>query len=70
MNRFLIISMFLLAGCATTETVLKNKSGNFVTCGGSSVGSLAGGYIGYSIQKDMDEKCVQDNVAQGYRVVN
>jgi len=61
--------LLVLAGCATPETILKNKEGNYVTCGGSSVGSVTGGVIGYNIQSDMDEKCVQKHIEQGYSPV-
>lgn len=64
-----LISLLVLAACATPETILKNKSGDVVSCGGSSTGSVVGGMIGYSIQKSNDDKCVNGYIAQGYQPV-
>lgn len=67
-----LIATILLAGlsaCATPETILTDGNGHYTTCGGSSVGSVAGGYIGYSIQKDMDAGCVRESAAKGYNPV-
>ncbi len=61
----LIGSSLLISSCATPQTIL-SKGHDVVVCGGSSVGSVAGGLIGYSIQKSNDEKCVQDHKADGY----
>lgn len=62
-----VMALLLLTGCATPQTIL-SYDGHYVSCGGSSVGSVAGGYIGYSLQRDSDDKCVHDYVAQGYVV--
>jgi len=59
----------LLCACTTPETILKSKDGAFVTCGGGTAGSIAGGMIGYSIQKDNDKKCIEDYKNQGYVIV-
>lgn len=68
MKRYFIL-LLALGACTTPETILKSRDGNYVTCGGSSVGSSMGGYIGYSIEKDMDDKCVQDYTSNGYSVI-
>lgn len=60
----------LLAGCTTPVTVLKNnRTGAVVTCGGETSGSLAGGAIGYNMQKSKADKCVGVYKAKGYHVV-
>ncbi|MEZ0260419.1 MAG: hypothetical protein ACAH80_05375 [Alphaproteobacteria bacterium] len=60
----------LLAGCTTPVTVLKNnRTGDIVTCGGETSGSLAGGAIGYNMQKSKADKCVGVHKAKGYHVV-
>jgi hypothetical protein len=65
--RYLIL-LLALAACATPETILKNHD-SYVSCGGSSVGSVAGGMIGYGIQKEHDLQCVADYKAQGYVII-
>lgn len=60
-----------IAGCATPATTLKNDStGQIARCGGDASGSMAGGVIGYNIQKGNDEKCVRDYEAQGFKRTN
>ena len=61
--------LFFVCACATPQTVLKNNTDKYVTCGGSSVGSVAGGMIGYSIQQDNDKKCIDDFKKQGFVIV-
>lgn len=57
-----------LVSCATPAVTLKNDATNqVVRCGGDATGSMAGGVIGYNIQKDNDEKCVRDYEAQGFK---
>ena len=64
-------SLFLavvLAGCATPVVMLKNDAtGQVVRCGGERSGSLMGGAIGYSLQKEDAEMCVRDFEAQGFK---
>lgn len=61
----------LLAGCTTPTTTLKNpKTQQVVTCGGDVTASMAGGAIGYNIQKDNDAKCVSTYKKQGFKVVD
>jgi len=56
--------------CATPQTVLKNPlTGQVVQCGGGAGGSVAGGAIGYRIQKSNDEKCVESYKEQGFEVI-
>ncbi len=59
-----------LAGCATPQTTLRNASGQTVTCGGGVGGSLMGGLIGHNIEKNSDQKCVQQYEAAGYKRVD
>ncbi|MCB0375416.1 MAG: hypothetical protein KDD04_05815 [Sinomicrobium sp.] len=67
--RYLLV-LLLLAACTTPMTVLKDpKTGQIAQCGGSANGSLAGGAIGYHIQKSNDEKCVHSYMEQGFEVV-
>jgi phage tail tape-measure protein len=72
MHKFVIPTLFmalLLTACATPQTIMKHKkTGEVVTCGGSSVGSVAGGAIGYHIQKSNDEDCVEKYKSEGYEV--
>lgn len=64
--RYLAI-LFLLTACSTPVTVLKNeKTGQIERCGGNVSSSMAGGMIGYSIQKSNDEKCVSEYMNQGF----
>jgi len=70
MKSYIVTTLLLvLTACATPETIL-TKDGQYISCGGSSVGSVTGGYIGYSLQKDNDDKCVKDHVAIGYKQVS
>jgi uncharacterized protein YcfJ len=62
--------LLLLAGCATPETVLIGPKGEIISCGGSSVGSLTGGMIGYHIQKSLDESCVNEHLAKKYHTID
>ena len=65
-----ILTLLTLSACATPETVLRNpKTADVVTCGGGSVGSVAGGMVGYSIQKSNAEDCVKQHKAQGYVII-
>ena len=64
----LAILLASLAGCATPVVMLKNdQTGQLARCGGGMAGSVAGGLIGYSIEKNNDEKCVRDYEAHGFR---
>ncbi len=59
-----------LSACSTPTTTLKHaKTGQIVTCGGSSGASWAGGAIGYEIQKGHDADCVNTYKKQGFRAV-
>jgi len=60
----------LLAGCTTPHYTLKHpKTGQIETCGGDATGSLAGGVVGYHIQKSNDQKCVDTLKDQGFEEV-
>lgn len=59
-----------VAACTTPMTVLKNpKTGNTVQCGGDATASMAGGVIGYHIQKDNDKRCVTIYQNNGYKII-
>lgn len=63
--------LLALAACTTPKTVLKNEhTGQVAICGGSAVGSLTGGVIGYHIQKSNDSDCVADYTAQGFKTIS
>ena len=58
---------FILAGCATPITALKNPTtGQVAQCGGGVGGSIAGGLIGHAIEKSSDENCVRNYKAAGF----
>jgi hypothetical protein len=66
----LILPAAILGGCATPSVVLKNPAtGQIARCGGDTSASLSGGLIGYSYQKEADEKCVREYEAQGFKPV-
>ena len=63
-----LLVLTILAGCATPVVMLKNEqTGQLARCGGGTVGSVAGGAIGYSIEKNSDARCVRDYESQGFR---
>lgn len=64
-----IVLLALLSACTTSQTVLRGPNGTLAICGGSSVGSLSGGVIGYHIQKGMDEDCTNELMSKGYKIV-
>lgn len=64
-----IIALLLLTACATPVTVLQDKHGNAVMCGGGTAGSWLGGLVGYTIQENNDYKCVHGYAQQGYKIV-
>ena len=69
MKKFvLFFSVILLAACTTPKTILKNEeTGQVAICGGNVSSSLAGGAIGYHIQKSSDAQCVSDYMEQGFK---
>lgn len=72
MNSYLALigALIALTACSTPQTVLRHSgTKQVVQCGGSANGSLAGGMIGYQIQKENDAKCVDDYKEQGFSVV-
>jgi len=71
MRKVTFVFIFFMCGCTTPSTVLKNnETGQIAQCGGNVSGSLAGGVIGYNIQKSNDEKCVQNYKEQGFNIVD
>jgi hypothetical protein len=70
MKKCALLMFLLLTACATPETILRDKLGNVVVCGGGTAGSIAGGLIGYRIQEGHDQECVQSYKAQGYSRIN
>lgn len=66
----LILPIFAISGCTTPKTMLQNPStGQIVHCGGNVSSSLAGGAIGYHIQKSNDAECKSNYLEQGFKVV-
>jgi uncharacterized lipoprotein YajG len=66
----LLTAVLILTACTTPTTTLKHpKTKQAVSCGGDVTASMAGGAIGYNIQKDNDAKCVNTYKKQGFRVV-
>lgn len=65
-----ICLVLAVLGCTTPVTMLKNDStGQIGRCGGDATGSMAGGLIGYNIQKGSDQDCVRDYQSQGFKVI-
>lgn len=62
-----ITILLLLSACSTPLTTLKHGN-QVVTCGGGVTGSMAGGIIGYHIEKGADEDCVNTYKANGFKV--
>lgn len=68
MRATIVAITLMITGCSTPVTMLKNdRTGQIARCGGGTAGSVAGGLIGYSIEKDGDAKCVADYEAQGFK---
>lgn len=64
-------SVAAAAGCATPVTMLKKEdTGQIARCGGDASASIAGGLIGYSIQRGSDDNCVKDYQSQGFRRID
>jgi uncharacterized membrane protein YeaQ/YmgE (transglycosylase-associated protein family) len=64
----LALAIAFVAGCATPVVMLKNdQTGQIARCGGGTTGSVAGGLIGYSVEKDSDSACVRDYESRGFR---
>lgn len=67
----LTATLLLLSACTTPMTVLRNnKTGQVVQCGGNISSSMAGGAIGYHIQKKNDGECVAQYKTEGFKVIN
>lgn len=65
MKRYLVL-FIMLSACSTPVTMLKNKQGDVVSCGGGVAGSIAGGLVGYTIQEGHDKDCVDLYRENGY----
>lgn len=62
-----LLSLLVLTSCATPVTMLENpKTGQIARCGGGMSGSVAGGIVGYHIQRNNDDKCVYEYIKQGF----
>jgi len=69
MKKSILILLLCLTACATPTTVLRNaKTGETATCGGGTAGSVAGGMVGYSIQKSNDKDCVNNYKSKGFTI--
>lgn len=64
-----LTALLALTACTTPQTILRNEQGQTQICGGNVSSSLAGGVIGYHIQKANDEDCVKAYESQGFEVV-
>jgi hypothetical protein len=69
MNKLLVISLLALTACTTPKTIMRNDAGQVQICGGNVSSSMAGGAIGYHIQRGVDADCVKDLEAQGFKPV-
>lgn len=68
---FVLFVTLILTACTTPMTVLRNtKTGQVVQCGGNVSSSMAGGAIGYHIQKGNDQECVAQYKTEGFKVIN
>ncbi len=66
-SAFLII---MISACTTPKTVLKHPdTGQVVSCGGNTTSSVAGGALGYYMQKSDDSECKVDYMAEGFEVI-
>ena len=67
----LLLSCTLLAACATPVTTLKNDTtGQVARCGGDRTGSMMGGMIGYSMNEGDANRCVNDYLEQGFKIIS
>ena len=68
-NFIMALTVLTITGCATPFVTLHNdKTGDTQTCGGGTAGSIAGGMIGYSMQRNSDNECIAALKAKGYHV--
>lgn len=64
----LLVMASAIAGCATPVVMLRHDpTGQIARCGGGMGGSMAFGYVGYTIEQSNDERCVRDYEAQGFK---
>lgn len=64
-----ICAATMLAGCATPAYVLEHPETKQVhVVGGTATGSMAGGMIGYHIQKGTDQEKIESLKEQGFVV--
>lgn len=68
-NTLIIFAVAItLTACSTPRTVLVNpETGQVATCGGSATGSMAGGIIGYHIEKSNASECVAEYMDLGFK---
>lgn len=65
----MLLTVVTLTACTTPAYTLKDrKTGQVAQCGGNVSSSLAGGVIGYHIQKSNDAKCVKQLESQGFKI--
>lgn len=69
MRRMIVLATVVaLAACSTPIVMLKHDAtGQIARCGGGVSGSMAGGLIGYTIEKSSDEQCVMDYESHGFK---
>jgi len=64
-------ALLMVSACTTPMTVMKNqKTGQVVDCGGNVSSSLAGGVVGYHIQKSHDKDCVLRYREEGFEIID
>ena len=65
-----LIVLAILTACTTPKYILKNeKTGQVVICGGNMSSSVAGGILGYQLQKSNDAECTNDYLKQDFTLV-
>lgn len=67
----MITCCLLLSACATPVTMMKNpETGQVSRCGGERSGSIAGGLIGYDLQKKDAVSCVEQYYGEGFKIIS
>lgn len=70
LRMFSLAFLAAISACSTPRTTLVNpETGQVVTCGGSATGSMAGGVIGYNIDRANADDCVAEYRALGFERV-
>lgn len=71
MGLALVAMVLILSACTTPKYTMKNpKTGQVVIVGGDATPSLAGGAVGYHIQKGNDKQRVADYEREGFELLS